>query len=445
MHILAGESALAALRAVRYRELVAPFDYPAPVRCRAHLPGQEAEEDDDADVAAFAARAFAEKLRVMPTLEATDFDFAAVESNARPDVWALGDIGSFTEERPLELGVFDRGKRVWRKKSHVRLLSRSLPENALVRLSPNLYTACPELVVLHMAAYKSSLQLTKLIMELCGSYTLYPNPDVHEKAKLNVEPVTSIDRIRSYLGRVGVRGGLDRLRLALNMAMEGSASPGETRMALMMSMPLEQGGYGFARPHLNAEVVTPEWERAHVGGETYYLDAFWQDAYADLEYESTEFHLDPLVAESLVAVRQGDEHADPTVSAQRTSYIKKAEADRRRLRELQYLGVHVIPVTSFDLGDVGRMDQVARALARSYFRTAKWYEAYLEDKPAAEDDRGNRKTSRRKHEELGGASRHQTMSASYWEDWPDCFDAHAYREARTALLGALSEDETLAS
>ena len=132
----------------------------------------------------------------------------------------------------------------------------------------------------------------------------------------------------------------------------------------MLSLPREKGGYGLGRPSLNAQLDVRAAEYGNVGKEVYFLDAFWQDAFADVEYESTSFHLDPLVALTLVAARAGDSEAGDAIGEWRRECVTKADADRRRLRDLQYLGIQVIPVTAFDLKDIDRLDQVARSLAR---------------------------------------------------------------------------------
>ena len=364
MHILAGESALRALRAVRYRELAVPV-------AQLTLQSQEVRlpEQGRAATPSFEQALSPDLERVLPpgfhTLVDEGFPFQDIEANMRLELWQLGDVGSFTPERPLELAVFDRVHRTRGKKYRTRELPRALPADALVRVNPNLYFVCPELIVCQMAPSLSAIQLAKLIMELCGRYSLSPNADQRRRTKYQLEPVTSLERIKRYSSMTKVRGGAKTLREALGYALEGSASPSETVVALMMSLPRESGGYGFVKPILNANLTVPDEHIGRVGGLKYSLDAYWQDAYTDLEYESVEFHLDPLVAASLVAAKDSGRDSDPFVEARRREYIAKADADRRRLRDLQFLGIHVIPVTSFDLSDVRRFDQVAHALAKN--------------------------------------------------------------------------------
>ncbi len=381
MHILAAASALKAVRAIRSRNI--SISLPAPELRRDHvlLPGEECDsifDDCDEDLV----------FHVAPTLEEAGFGFDDTESNARVDLSRLGEVGSFTQESPLELAVFSESRKFQRKKCIARTMPKTLPARSVVRIDAGLYMVCPELIVLQMASRLSEVTLAQLIMELCGTYSLGPAggtdalgaKEVHTgdwdayiwgsgdrnagKCAFDLEPVTTIERIRWYSQRVRVRGGAAKLRGALQIAMEGSASPPETIVALMLSLPREMGGYGLGRPSLNARLDVKETEYGNVGKDVYFLDAFWQDAFADVEYESTSFHLDPVAALALVAARTGDYETDDAIGAWRREYVMKADADRRRLRDLQYLGIQVIPVTAFDLKGVYRLDQVARSLAR---------------------------------------------------------------------------------
>ena len=395
MHILVGETALRALRASRYRGLAVALPETTPPQALAYLPSQTRDKEREADE---------EFEPGMETLETSGFRFERVEANAKVDLWRLGDVGTFGRDRPLELGVFESARARRRLKSRTRVLSRNLPEAALIEVSPHLYFEGPELILIHMASQTDAVRLAQIIMELCGTYSPCPAPDDNgwTRTLYDLPPVTTIERICAYARHVRQRGGKAVLQEALRLAAEGAASPAETILALVMSLPREMGGYGFPMPSLNAKLTVPDEERDMVGGEAYYLDAFWQDAYADLEYESTEFHLDPLVAASLVATRDNPKEGSPYATWRRER-ITKADADRRRMRDLQLLGLQVIPVTSFDLHSVRRLDQVAQALARRF------------EQAAGHD-----------------------MDA-----WQADLEEKTWREARRKLLQALQPDETI--
>ncbi|MDO4536538.1 MAG: hypothetical protein Q4B54_00080 [Coriobacteriales bacterium] len=363
MHVLAGESALRALRAVRYRDLPIYVQTPELDEPSVLLPSQE---PDDLVPPTREEDSFASE----ETLEDAGFAFEQVETNAHVDLWRLGNIGGFTSAQPLELVSFQRNRRVRQKRSRSRMLPRTLPASALVRVDPNLYFVCPELIVLQMAGSLSLMALVQLIMELCGSYALEPTGGNRRQCNYHVSPVTTISRIRAYHAHVLTRGCSDKIQQALKLAMEGAASPAETNLALMLSLPPDMGGYGFPQPQLNAKLTVADEERNNVSHDYYKLDLFWQDAYTALEYESDEFHLSPEAAMSFVSLRDKGAPQDPAIIAQRYAYIAKAASDRCRVRDVQYLGINVIPVVSFDLQSVRRMDQVARSLARNFERNA---------------------------------------------------------------------------
>lgn len=400
MHILTSQSAIDAIRAIRFRESNVSLPDPEPAHTVARLPKHKSVATVTSDH---------EYLPEESTLADVSFPFDSVEINTKVDFWKIGGLGSFSPNNPLHLGVFERKDLRNRRSVRTKMLWRDLPADALIKIDPNLYCAGPELAVLQMAPQLDALELAQVIMELCGSYALKPNPadEGQERRRCNYDarPVTTLARIAWYAARVRTRGGTKTLNKALGMARELSASPAETILSLVMSQGWEAGGYGFGQPALNASLEVPEDERDNVDGTTYYLDAFWQDAYADLEYESTAFHLDPLIAGSVVSVRAAAGPEDPEATRVRRAYITKADADRRRMRDLQYLGIRVIPVTDFDLKSTHRMDQVARALARCF-------------------------------EEATG----KPLNA-----WHRKIDEHRYREARRSLLQRLQPEAVILS
>jgi len=289
------------------------------------------------------------------------FDFDAVRAQAKVDLPGVGDLGAFTPDDPCHLGVFSRRDRVWRKAVRCHLLSRSLPVESLVIMGPQLAFAAPELAVIQMSATAEPLVLVQTIMELCGSYSVSPVPvdDVYDTGTVfGVPPVMSLQSLDALAARVRVPNK-QALTRAMELALEGAASPAEANLALALSLPVVQGGYQMGTPALNVRVDVPEHLVPRVSQQTYFLDVFYEDCLVDLEYESTAFHLDPLLsldAKAFGLWRQGN--------------VIKADADRRRARELAVLGIRPIPVTAYDLRSVTRMDQVAWSLATQRERVA---------------------------------------------------------------------------
>ncbi len=296
------------------------------------------------------------------TLESAGFQFDAAEVNRRVDLSQFGDVGRFTADSPLVLGIFDERSRHTRKTVRARMLPRSLPSRALIQVDANLSFASPELTVVQMAARVDAIALARVIMELTGTYSLPPQlpwpiqQDGEFRTRYSIAPVTTIERIRAMMCAFTRIRGRKTLEKALDIALEGSASPMETKLALMLSIPMEHGGYGFPVSALNPRLDVPAELRFRFERDAYHPDIFIQSAYADIEYESNSFHFDPL---QILALRSG---ATPHMQ-KGDAIAEKLAIDRRRMRDLQSLGLQVIPVTARDCATMQQLDNVAWALA----------------------------------------------------------------------------------
>ena len=363
MHVITGRSALRLLRAIRTRsyrgrEVWLPAVDPLP------------SADDLSETDTASAELPAEESPV--TLADGDFDFDSVVAGKRVDLERFYDLGPFTVDDPLELGVFDLNKRINLKTTKSRVLSRALPEAALLRVNRNLYVASPELAVVQIAETATLMQLTQVIMELCGTYSPTPHPtaDHPETAKYEIPPVTSLERISTFAVRVRAKvKARDLVKRAVAIAREGAASPAETNLALMLGLPVKQGGYGFGMPQFNARLDAPEDERPYVTQAYYQLDLYWEDCKADIEYESTAFHLDPLYG------IPSSRLTSDKVQVWREGCIERGAHDRTRLRDIQTLGTRVIPVLATDLRDARSLERIARALARRKAETTGFDDA----------------------------------------------------------------------
>jgi len=360
MHILAASSSLRAIRAIRYRDVGIWLPEPADTRISASL-------ESPSRLRTATSRRTATKKPTTPalayshladsTLADLGIDFGTAIVNKRIETFRLGDLGPFNREDPLELAVFASDRKTVRKTVRANILRTDLPASALIRVDPSLWITCPELTVMLLAKQLSPIELAQVIMELCGSHSLHPDPTArHEPPRYNVSPVMSLEGLAAFAQTARVRGDKATLRTAYQLACEHSASPMETNVTLLLSASPALGGYGFPKPALNAPLMPPDEDLPHLSQQSYALDLFWQDCLADIECEGTEHHLDPLTANA-----SGD-----AISAWRSGHILKEESDRRRLRELQYLGIQVIPVTSYDLRSEYRTRSVARALAKRF-------------------------------------------------------------------------------
>ena len=122
----------------------------------------------------------------------------------------------------------------------------------------------------------------------------------------------------------------------LRYVPEGGASPMESIVALLLSLPTSLGGYGLPVPRMNASLSVPQTLR-HVGHRAHVMpDLLWESSKVFLEYDSDMHH----------------------VGADRIA------SDARRRDALLGMGYSVVTRTRTQYNDVREFDQLAKMLAR---------------------------------------------------------------------------------
>ncbi len=204
---------------------------------------------------------------------------------ARLDFKALG-----VSQEPIHLLVpgQTRGNRSKRFCFHA-LDSCTFPFAALRTLGADIYTAGPELCFIQMTRKTSHVGAIVLGYELCGSYSHFAPlvSGFYERP-----PLTSKKRIGQLLGQLKGYRGMDKGRSALPYILDGSASPMETVLACMLTLPNDLGGEGFIMPELNLVVALSEAEKQMTGTDTCRIDLAWTEKHIGLEYYGGPYHTD---------------------------------------------------------------------------------------------------------------------------------------------------------
>lgn len=208
------------------------------------------------------------------------------------------------------------------------------PSCSFARLEKGVYVATPELVFLQLA---STLQFPHLVLlgyELCGTYS----PSLIDlRGFCNHEPLTSQARLASFCDRATGLKGASKARRAARFVLDNSASPRESVLAMILTLPRSEGGYALARPLLNYDVPLSAEQRRELNRTSVRCDACWPDNRLVVEYESDGFH-------------SGD-----------ASYVR----DSRRRNDLRYLNYDIATVTNSELKSRHDMDKIAHGLAKS--------------------------------------------------------------------------------
>jgi len=242
------------------------------------------------------------------------------------------------------LGKADMRRRREEMTQHV--FTGKTPVGCFFNVDDTLFVCSPEFCFLQMANKLPLGSLVELGYELCGSYSIHTagDPNVPARGFHLREPLTSTKRLTMFASRMkGVKGHLKAVR-ALRYVLDGSASPMETKLSILLTLPYRLGGFGLPKPKMNARVDPRKSDRRtgqqaglRQPGKGYYVcDLFWPDEKVAVEYDSNLFH---------------------TGSAHITEDSKKRNA-------LKAMGIGVITVTTQQIYDKREFETVARSLAK---------------------------------------------------------------------------------
>lgn len=233
-----------------------------------------------------------------------------------------------------------------------RRLLRDVPEGSFRvcdRSHGQVLLPSPELHLLLRASELDALDLALLVCEYCGTY--WTRPDLRRGLVKRPQPMTSRARILEYLDRVprGVRG-VARLRQAVDLGFDGSASPRESGLALLQTYRDGDAGFGLPRPVLNERVELSRAAQAYARWPEATPDERWPGTMVCAEYESDLDH------------GGGD---DPRA-------LQKRKRDENRRRALEEDGFTVEAIFADDLRDVAAVERLMKRLARDLGVRPNW-------------------------------------------------------------------------
>lgn len=191
----------------------------------------------------------------------------------------------------------------------------------------------PEFCFLQMASRISLTKLIQLGFELCGTYALV---DPRKPAVAREAPLTSVAALRAFLGCAPEVHGRKKALRAVQYIRDGSASPMETAVALLLCLPYRLGGYGLTWPLLNHRIDVPQTARRMASKSYCVCDLYWPEARVAVEYDSNLWH-----SESSQIVR-----------------------DSKRRNTLIAMGLTVVTITGHQVWDGGELNSAAHLLAK---------------------------------------------------------------------------------
>lgn len=170
----------------------------------------------------------------------------------------------------------------------VRVCKTTLHGHPFHRLGNGAYVSSAPLAFVHIAAQEDSMiALLELGYELCGSYQ---TKRTGTSSAYQVEPLSSVRSLADFAARNPSLRGAAKAAKALRYVADNSASPRETKKAILLGLPMMYGGYGLGIPRMNYEVKANPAAQALTGKSCFRCDLCWPEAKLDVEYQSRESH-----------------------------------------------------------------------------------------------------------------------------------------------------------
>ena len=200
---------------------------------------------------------------------------------------AVGLVSEMGLSTPVHTLVQDPANRYYDKRFCCHESSIPADVKPFLKISNRLFACLPELCFIQMAQVLSLQGLIALGYEICGFYSLRQSGSGICRRR---RPLTTAARLRSFAdGASGVYGA-KKARRAARCVIDGAASPAETSLAMMMTLPYSLGGYGLPAPRLNHRVgCLGQMSGIYASAKDHMIcDAVWP--HVVVEYDSEQEH-----------------------------------------------------------------------------------------------------------------------------------------------------------
>ena len=189
---------------------------------------------------------------------------------------------------PLHFVTSSQGQCRRKGDIEAHLLSTQVSSDSFFELTKSCLVCSPELAFVQCADRRADfIWLLELGYELCGTYQ---TERTGLTTQYEVEALTSTQRIRDFLKRNPSLRGSRLARRALLYMSDGSASPRETALALLLGLPRHLGGYGLEIPLMNHPVKLNDQSASIAQRALLRCDLCWPKFKVDVEYQSDFAH-----------------------------------------------------------------------------------------------------------------------------------------------------------
>ena len=210
-----------------------------------------------------------------------------------------------------------------------------IPPRSLYPIRDGIHVVSPSLCFVQLCKKLSIAEAFELGMELCGTYAL--RPDTIEGMSSRDYQLVNASLLNRRLQAWESVHGLARARMVAPYLVNGSASPMESKVFLLLCLPQKYGGYNIEKPELNPEVELPRECQLILRQEKVKPDMLWRSIPLVVEYD-------------------GEYHNDPAQSRK----------DSKRRAVLEMMGYTVLTVKKQQVYDPVAFDGFAKAVAQKH-------------------------------------------------------------------------------
>ena len=250
-------------------------------------------------------------------------------------------------DKPLHVLIGKNSGRHSTKGLVQHVCTARLPSRSFIQIAPGLAVSSPELCFAQMANGYGQVELIKLGYEFCGVYRL----DEDQEYQIDKEgkpargfrddvALTSVAKLAAYAAKLNNVKGLAKAKRASRCIIDASASPMETILAMILTLPQLLGGFGLPKPTLNHRIELSAKAKQVLRRQYFVCDLCWLPIRLVLEYDSDAYHTE----------------------------TEKIALDAIRRNALEYVGLDVITVSREQVVNIVELRKIVELISKKLGR-----------------------------------------------------------------------------
>lgn len=189
------------------------------------------------------------------------------------------------EGESLHVLVASHGQRRKHAGTRSHVYGGELPAGSLVSIGDGLYVADIRLCALQAAEDLGFVELVEYLYEICGGYSLGATAGEGYRER---PPLSSVSQLRAYFDQMAGAHGTRKATRALGYVRDGSRSPMETALVMMLVLPRADGGLGIRDVVMDRRIEVIDRARAMTSCRYFVADMYIRRARLIIEYHGSE-------------------------------------------------------------------------------------------------------------------------------------------------------------